>query len=448
MAKTEQSAVLTPKPTYTVHDKQREVLASDARYRTCPWGRRGGKNIVAVIDLIEYARNPAASEWGSDSGGVAWWVGPTYTQAKKYGFEKMLAAVPNSWIDGEPKRSEPYEIPFKSGVTVEFRTFDKPESLQGAGVDRMVVDEADYMPRALWDNDLEPMLMDNLGAVLFISKPVRRDYFFEMWQRGLSDDYPDYESFHATSADNPFIAEDPEDKRGTVPDRVFRQEYLAEFVDETGGVFGDLDDLLFTADYSYSQAEGIPYDGEPPYAHGWDLARHEDWAVGHVLDANGDVVHFDRMRGVSWPQIQQRIEQAAIRYEGQVAIDATRDNKLVSDLDAAGLSILPVKFSMQQKTELIDNLVATVESGALGGPDIPPLKHELQIFEYDVKPSGNTQYHAPEGMHDDCVDSLALALHAKTHEPDGPTFESRSGMSARSGSRTRTRGGSGRTRTR
>lgn len=397
---------LMPRPRFSVHDKQAEVLASDARYRTLCWGRRAGKNICAVIDLIEYGRAPWLSPWGSDdpTNAVCWWVGPTYTQAKKYGFDKMLSALPDSWIEDDPKRSEPYEIELINGLTYEFRTYDKPESLQGGGVDREVIDEADYMPRSLWDNDLEPMLMDTRGSVMFISKPRRRGWYHEMYERGTSDDFPDHESFHATSADNPFIDEDPADKRGEKPERVFKQEYLAEFVDESGGVFTKLDNRLFTTDYDIDAV-----DGEPPYRHGWDFARHEDWTVGFVLDATGRIVHYDRVQKVSWPQIQTLIEQAHAEYEGVLSVDATRDNKIVSDLADAGLTVEPVSFTPKRKRELIDDLTATIENGELTAPDIPQLRHELELFEYDVTPAGNVRYGAPEGFHDDCVDALALA---------------------------------------
>ncbi|MDT3434698.1 hypothetical protein [Haloarcula sp. 1CSR25-25] len=417
---TDRQALLGPNgkpPTYTTHPKQEAVLESDARHRTCAWGRRGGKNITAVIDITEYGRAPWRSDWGADDPTTAtvWWVGPTYDQAKKHGYDTLKAALPAHWIE-KTSRSEPYEIQLTNGVTYEFRTFDKPESLQGAGVDRMVIDEMAYMPRSLWDNDLQPMLMDRLGCALFISKPRGRGLFYEMYQRGESDDFPDHESFHATSADNPFIAEDPTEKRGDVPERVYRQEYLAEFVEESGGVFEHLDETLFTAAYDIDS-----HDGTAPYRHGWDLARHEDWLVGVVLDADGDIVHFERARGLSWPQIQGRIETAAADYPGTVGIDASRDNKLVADLAAAGLNIVPVRFTLQRKQDLVENLAAAIEAGDLTAPELPQLQHELEIFEYEVTPSGTTKYHAPEGFHDDCVDALAMAnaVTARQRSDDG-----------------------------
>lgn len=424
---------LLPRPRFDVHPKQREAVESDARYRILQWGRRGGKNITAIIDCIERGRAPWLSEWGADDPEQAliWWVGRSYDQAEKYGFNKLEAAIPDSWI-ADVVRSEPYEIHLTNGVRYEFRTYDHPETLQGAGVDHVFVDEADYMPDSLWYDDLDPMLLDTRGSAMFISKPVRpHSYFQKLYEKGQSADYPQYFASHATSADNPFIEEDPADKRGTVPDHKFRQQYLAELPDDGGQVFSGLDDYLFTGDYDI---EGEVVDGigevwvDPdnesdegewsptaPYVTGADFAQRRDYRVTGVLDATGRLVYYKRSQNESWRNIQSHLESVASKYPGVLVPDATRDNKIVADLWHAGIDVEPVKFSPQRKVDLIDNLITAVETGELTIADDPRLDQirlELRIFEKEVTSSGYTKYHAPESGHDDCVDMLALAYSA------------------------------------
>ena len=397
---------LTPKPQFTVHDKQREVVESDARFRALKWGRRAGKNITANIDLIEIVRAPWEWPHGGDNPDefLVWWLGKSYDQANKYGFQTFISAVPDSWI-ANTKRDKPYVVELTHGATVEFRTYDRPDTLQGAGVDHHIVDEAAYCPRSLWDNDLEPMLMDTRGSAMFISKP-RPGTLFEdpVWNRVESPDYPEWVGFHATSASNPFIEEDPTDKQGTVPDKVYRQEYLAEFVDDSGEVFEDLDANLFTRDEP-------PADPVSPFAHGWDLARHEDYTVGVILDAHGRLVEFYRTQDEPWPVILDDISDRAAAYEGVLAVDASRDNKIVSDIADRGHNVEPVRFTPKTKRNLIQNLATRIENGELATHEVPQLRHELQVFTYDTTPSGNIRYHAEEGFHDDAVDALALASH-------------------------------------
>lgn len=424
-ADTEQQPLL-PRPRFTVHDKQVNVLQSDARYRILKWGRRAGKNICAVMDLVERGRAPWLSQWGSDvpANTVIWWVGPSYDQAKKYGFEPLKNALPNSWIDGQPKESEPYEITLINGLTYEFRTFDHPKTLQGAGVDHVVIDEADYMPDNLWYQDLDPMLMDTRGSAMFISKPVRpRSYFQTYFELGQSSDYPSHFSSHATSSDNPYIAEDPTDKKGTVPNHDYQREYLAELPDDGGEVFKKLGERLFTATYplqgdvveGIGEAKRPPEECTPPFAAGVDFARHQDYRVTTVLDATGELAYFSRDQNEGWDTIQEDIEDVHDTYPGIVLPDASRDNKIVTDLATAGVALEPVGMSPKTKKSLIDDLATRIENTELTAPSVPELDQlrlELRTLERDVTETGYTRYHAPDTGHDDCVDSLALAASA------------------------------------
>ncbi|AFH22933.1 phage terminase large subunit [environmental Halophage eHP-38] len=140
-------------------------------------GRRGGKNEAATVTAVDYAIDPSKYAYGADESPVIWWVGPTYTQTKKYGFNKIVNKLPPELIDGEPKRSSPFEISLKNGSQIECYSFDRPESLQGAGVDFMIIDEAAYMDETIWDNDLRPMLLDANGGAVFISKPLGENWF-------------------------------------------------------------------------------------------------------------------------------------------------------------------------------------------------------------------------------------------------------------------------------
>lgn len=425
MSQTQRSSrqPLTPRPRFSTYPAQEAVLNSDARYRVLKWGRRGGKNITAVMDLIERGRHPWTSQWGADDpeNTLIWWVGRSYDQAKKYGFNTLKNAVPDSWFAKPPKESEPYEIHLTNGVTYEFRTYDHPETLQGAGVDHIAVDEADYMPDSLWYDDLDPMLLDNRGSAIFISKPVRpRSYFQDLFDKGQSADWPEHFSSHATSADNPFIAENPEDKRGTVPDHKFRQQYLAELPDDGGQVFKNLGDTLFTGDFDLDGeiVDGVgeltrdPAECSAPFSIGADFARTSDYRVTMVFDVYGELAYYKRSQNESWGGIQDNLEWIASEYPGVTVPDATRDNKIIADLWHAGVNLHPTKFTPQAKVQLIDNLTVAVENGELTLPDDDRLDQvwlEFRQFEKEVTPSGYTKYHAPDNGYDDTVDAAALA---------------------------------------
>lgn len=383
---------------FSPYEQQREVLDSDRRFRVACAGRRSGKTLLAVFETVSRAVE-ASSGWRG------YWVGAEYSHAQT-AFGVVDKVVPDR-LTASRKRSPPFKIEFYNGAVLEFHSAGGG-ALVSIGLDWVVCDEAGKsFAKESWTQELRPALSDRGGEAMFISTPDGRGWFRKRWNYGQDAGRDDWESWRWTTWDNPYVPDEEIEKaRETMPDRVFRQEYEAEFLDESGGVFEDLDERLFTIDARESANIGVP-----PFAHGWDLARHEDYFVGTVLDSQGQLVEFHRSQGDAWPQIQSRIERAAREYPGIVAVDASRDNKVVADLsDSIGEGrVEPVKFSPKRKKELIEGLVATIEAGELSAPEVAQLKHELSIFEYDVTPSGNVRYQAPEGFHDDCVDSLAMA---------------------------------------
>ena len=61
--------------------------------------------------------------------------------------------------------------------------------------------------------------------------------------------------------------------------------------------------------------------------------------------------------------------------------------------------------------ELIEKLAGFIEEQNLWIPPNNILIDELESFGYELSDSGNIKYSAPQGLHDDCVDSLALAIY-------------------------------------
>ena len=57
-----------------------------------------------------------------------------------------------------------------------------------------------------------------------------------------------------------------------------------------------------------------------------------------------------------------------------------------------------------------------LEQEEVSFPEIKELIHELEVFEYEFSPqTRSVKYNAPAGYHDDCVNSLALAVWGAGH---------------------------------
>ena len=66
------------------------------------------------------------------------------------------------------------------------------------------------------------------------------------------------------------------------------------------------------------------------------------------------------------------------------------------------------KFSSTSKQQLMEGLSVAIQQRLIRIPD-GPVRSELESFEFVATRTG-VRYAAPEGLHDDCVCALALAV--------------------------------------
>lgn len=394
------------------HPGQQVIMDHDVRFRIVSAGRRWGKSEMCAHIALERALE--------EPGSTVWWVSPTYEAANEYGFNKTVPLLSPDVVDGPPKRSKPRKIDLVNRSSISYRSADREDSLRGAGVDLLVIDESAAIPERAWTEELRPTLSDTLGDMVAIGTPKGRNWFYRWFQRGQSEDHPEVASWQAPTYQNPHVADEEIDAaEDDLPARVFQQEYLAKFVDETGGVFTDVRERN-VEDYPLPVE---PDECDPPFAIGVDFARMSDWTAIVILDGEGRLVAFKRLQRTTWTRIQKAVESLAGRYSpNRVALDATRDNKVVSDLRDAGLTTRPIQFTASTKRTLIENLITQLEAGEVTlSADANTLVNELEVYEYETTEAGTVRYSAPSGFHDDCVDALALAVDVNRSSAGGWT---------------------------
>jgi hypothetical protein len=82
---------------------------------------------------------------------------------------------------------------------------------------------------------------------------------------------------------------------------------------------------------------------------------------------------------------------------------------VIEQLQRDGLRVKPFMTTNASKSEAVESLALAFEQGAIRISNDAVLIGELQAFEAKPLPSGIMRYQAPEGGHDDCVMSLAIA---------------------------------------
>jgi hypothetical protein len=197
-----------------------------------------------------------------------------------------------------------------------------------------------------------------------------------------------------------------------MPDLLFRQEYMAEFVDEAGTVFRNLDRAIIP----YREKDALR---DHYYIMGVDLGTVNDYTVITVMDREShEIVHWDRFKGMDYGMIKDSIRAKAWKYNNaRVIIDATGVGRpIYDDLRMSNVFVEDFTFSGKTKEELIGKLIVFIDERYIKVPDIPVLISELKAYEYDYlnKTTGELlrtiKYGAPQGFHDDAVISMGLAV--------------------------------------
>jgi hypothetical protein len=226
------------------------VFGCDQRFRVLVAGRRFGKTYLALVELIQAA-------WGP--GRLAWYVAPTYKQAKRIAW-KPLKEMTRPYWSARPNETD-LRIELTWGGTICLRGADNYDSLRGDGLDFVVLDEYASMAREAWTEVLRPALADRNGKALFISTPKGFNHLHELVEG--AGDRPDWKAFQFTTAEGGNVSpEELVSAAQELDERTYRQEFEAKF--ETLGVG--------RAYYAFDRARNakiFPYD--PHLALCWSL---------------------------------------------------------------------------------------------------------------------------------------------------------------------------------
>jgi hypothetical protein len=390
-----------------------EIHRDKHRFRVLDCGRRYGKTYLEMAEAWQMTLD--VIKQGRRSRG--WVVAPTYNLAME---EWRAAEI--QWRDLIPKdglkRSEK-RIIFFDGSEVEFKSADsKDETLRGAGLDWVVMAEASRIPRIAWEQGIRPSLADKQGRAIFGSTPKGRNLFFEHYTMGQDPANKEWKSWKLPTKMNPkFPMEEWEALRATMPMLKFQQEMEAEFLEDGAGIFRGVERCI-------GGAFEDPIAGER-YVAGADWARTEDFSVLTVIRIRTkQVVYFARFNQLDWPFQKQKAMAMCKAYNNcPLYLDSTGlGDPIEHDLRRAGVHTIGYKFTNESKKQLVEWLSVLIEHQWIKYPRIEKLIEELQAYEYEILPSGNVRYQAPEGsingepIHDDCVCSLALACQGLKYE--------------------------------
>jgi hypothetical protein len=374
-----------------MYEKQERAIFAPERVVTVEASTKSGKTVGCMVWLTEQAME------GRD-GRNYWWIAPIYPQAK-IAFRRLKRGLPAEvYTANESELS----ITLANGAVIWFKGADKPDSLYGEDVYAAVIDEASRCKEDAW-HAVRSTLTQTRGPIRIIGNVKgRKNWAYRMARRAEAGEpgmhYARITAFDAVEA-GVLDAGEIESARRDLPENVFGELYLAEASDDEGNPFG-LDAI---------RACTAPLAAADPDVWGWDLAKSSDWTVGIGLDAGNRACRFSRWQG-PWEMTTDRI--VAETHGRRALVDSTGvGDPIVERLQKHNRRFEGYLFSAPSKQRLMEGLAVAIQRREVTFPS-GPISAELEAFEYVYTRTG-VHYSAPEGMHDDCVCALALAVQAK-----------------------------------
>lgn len=367
----------------SAHPSQQKILNEARRFNIACMGRRFGKSALGIRLLAEkaIAKHPAA------------WFAPTY---------KLLD---EAWREARRRLSpiitrqdvQQHRMELLTGGSLDFWSLDNPDAGRSRKYARVIIDEA-AMARNLeeaWTQAIRPTLADLAGDAWFFSTPKGGNYFKTLYDRAGDD--PEWKRWQMPTSRNPYIApEEIEAMRRDLPEIVFRQEVLAEFVD-LAGVVMRREWLRYGSTTGQSISLGV------------DLALSTKSTADYTAivamcrDASGSIFVLDAQRiQAPFYSVLQFIQQMAEKWNPSViAIEQVQYQAAVVQelLRTTTLPAMGVRPDKDKLTRFLP-LLARYEQGLIfHAPSLPSwFEEELLTF--------------PMGEHDDGIDAASMAFDA------------------------------------
>ncbi len=123
-------------------------------------------------------------------------------------------------------------IELTNGSSIRMGSVNQVDSCVGRSYDLIIFDEAALADgKEAFNVALRPTLDKDNSKALFISTPRgKSNWFAEFFNRGFSDEFPEWASIRATYKDNPRMSEsDVTEARKSMSEAEFKQEYEADF---------------------------------------------------------------------------------------------------------------------------------------------------------------------------------------------------------------------------
>lgn len=390
-------------------DSQKEIykLSHDdtIKYLTLVLSRQQGKTTSMMILCIE---------WLLESNRSIGYICRNNLLGKTL-YRELIKTIPKQII--KSKNGSDLLIESVFGSTLHIFSAESGASLRGQSFHYLICDEFPFFTfqqtdgTDLWYDILSPTVKVKGRKCIFVGTPLGKDNpFYTMYERGLSEEFPNYKSILKTIYDDGLIDKNEIDRvRKEIPELSFRQEYLCEFLDGALTFFQGYNERFRKYEYQY-QKTWI----------GVDLSSSQKGDETIVTKINErDEVEQIKVQGsldMKYEIISDIINKAKnlqmcyIEVNGLGAPMYNEIRKLVGNKQMLKEWVT----SNSSKEEIISNLALRIAQNKISFNETDnELRSQFGTFICRYTKSRRMQFEALSGHHDDRIMSLAIALQAK-----------------------------------
>ena len=377
-----------------LHQSQRKIAESSSRFKVLRCGRRFGKTTYAVEEM----KGACLFEPGP----VAYFA-TTRDQARDIVWAELLENVIGT-SNYESHNEQRLEVTLRrpDGTLNRIRLFgwENIETARGKKYSLVVLDELDSM-RAFekqWREVIRATLTDYRGRALFMGTPKGYKSLYRLEK--LAKTNANYEVFHFTSFDNPFLSVDElEEMRGEMTATQYAQEMLAEFHKMEGLIYEE-----FSRD---RHVKTCPFEPVKRIL-SIDFGYNHPFVAGILNVGADDSIHVERMvykRKLSDAQRMQAVKDLIGDTKLDVQVGDSEDPLAIDTLNRQlNLKLEPVVKGAGSVLEGINQMKSLFEHDRLTiDPSCEDLVWELENYSWKLDKNDNS-LDEPVKADDDAAD--------------------------------------------
>jgi predicted phage terminase large subunit-like protein len=372
------------------HEGQKTALRNKKRFNVLCCGRRFGKTyfdtqLIGTSAVIKQNQKIA-------------YIAPTYKNLSEVWRELKELVYPFIKVKNESTK----QIELINGSIIDFWSLENYETVRGRKYNLMILDEIALFKKLeqAWNEVLRATLIDFQGSAWFTSTP--RNGFFKELADNCHHSPDTWNTVQLPTYSNPHIpTAEIELFKQQLPDLVYRQEILAEFVDFAGSVI---------------KRSNIKYYDKLPdnlrIVAGVDLAITQkttsDYTamvtLGIDAEENIYIIDVERQR-LTFREILQFIISKHQKFgQSSIAVETVAFQSVVAD-ELLNNTKLPI-FKITPKNDKIlrfTPLWSKFEAGKVYLSKDLPNYFESELLQF------------PSGEHDDMIDALSYAYNDTAH---------------------------------